>query len=245
MRCLHESTLHEDNVFITLTYDDKFLPPHGSLRKRDFQLFMKRLRKEYGHVRFYHCGEYGGIFGRPHYHACLFGVDFPDKRFLSERPGGRVYRSASLERLWPFGLSEIGSVTFESAAYVARYIMKKALGASAESAYDVIDPSTGEVIARREPEYTTMSRRPGIGYGWYQKFGAEVYEHDSVVVRGQEMKPARYYDKLKEMEDPAFWDRLRRARQRGFDEAENTWERLEVREKVAQARVNLYSGGVS
>jgi len=102
VRMMHEASLHQDNCFITLTYDNEHLPKNASLVKRDFQLFMKRLRKAYPavRIRFFHCGEYGEQYGRPHYHAILFGFDFPDKYFLGKRNQFPVWRSASLERLW-------------------------------------------------------------------------------------------------------------------------------------------------
>lgn len=136
VRCVHEASLYTDNCFVTLTYNDDFLPEDRSLHYRHFQLFMKRLRKRHGDgVRFYMCGEYGEKQGRPHYHACLFNFRFSDMRLWQERNGVKLYRSAELERLWPFGFCSVGEVTFESAAYVARYIMKKVTGDAAESHY--------------------------------------------------------------------------------------------------------------
>ena len=87
VRCVHEKSLHEESSFVTLTYDDEHLPKNGSLVYRDFQLFMKRLRKEFAptNIRFYMCGEYGETFSRPHYHACLFNCFFPDRKRI---PGG-------------------------------------------------------------------------------------------------------------------------------------------------------------
>src|SRR6185436_16893236 len=130
--------------------------------------------------RYFHCGEYGEQLGRPHYHALLFNYDFDDKRFFSQRGGNSVYTSDKLSRLWGNGFSVIGEVTFDSAAYVARYVMKKVTGVRAEEHYQ-----------GRRPEYTTMSRRPGIGKGWYEKFKTDVYPRDRVVVRGVHTRPPR------------------------------------------------------
>ena len=102
MRCCHEASLYDLNCFITLTYDPEHLPPDGSLVLDHFQRFMKRLRKRFGSgIRFFHCGEYGEKFARPHYHACLFNFDFPDKVLYTIRDEIRLYRSAILEELWP------------------------------------------------------------------------------------------------------------------------------------------------
>ena len=144
------------NCFVTLTYNDEHLPANGSLNKRDITLFLKRLRKRYGKgIRYYQCGEYGELLSRPHHHAILFNHDFEDKQLWSVRGGVRLYRSASLEQLWPYGYSTIGDVTFESAAYVARYVVKKITG-----------EREGEHYRGKMPEFATMSRRPGIGRGW-------------------------------------------------------------------------------
>ena len=179
VRCVHEASLYEDNCFITLTFDDENLNKREnplSVDVSDFQKFMKRLRKKYGKgIRFFHCGEYGDLYGRPHYHACLFNHDFDDRRLYSVRDDVRLYTSESLQELWPFGFSSVGDVTFDSAAYVARYIMKKINGENAWHHYSEIDFDTGEIINQRKPEYTTMSRRPGIGKGWYEKFKNDLY----------------------------------------------------------------------
>ena len=136
MRCMHEKQSHERSAFITLTYDEEHLPQDGGLDVSHFQKFMKRLRKKRGKVRFFHCGEYGDMKGRPHYHAILFGIDFWDDQVLvEEKNDNPYYISAELAQLWPFGQHRIGEVTFESSAYVARYIMKKITGKQAPEHY--------------------------------------------------------------------------------------------------------------
>lgn len=241
VRCMHEASLYENNCFLTLTYDEAHLPDNGSLDKRDFQLFMKRLRREVipnevAKIRYYHCGEYGAAFGRPHYHAALFGFDFPDKVVWTIRKDYPTWRSPRLERLWPYGQSELGSVTFESAAYVARYIMKKVIGPMAFEHYTVVDLETGEGFIR-EPEYTTMSRRPGIGKGWFEKFRKEVYPADTVIARGLEMKPPRYYDLQHELINAPEALEVARKRRRNRRAADSTPERLAVREVCTKARL--------
>lgn len=181
VRCMHEASMFEENSFVTLTYDDAHLPPGGSLRPRDFVLFMKRLRHVRPGVRFFQCGEYGDRGGRPHHHAVLFGCGWPDQEPYTVRKGVQLYTSAELAQLWPHGFSSVGAVTFESAGYVARYTLKK-IGreASAEKG--------------RTAEYLTMSRRPGIGRAWIERFFKDVYPSDELVVNGRVTKPPRYYD---------------------------------------------------
>ena len=166
VRCMHEASMHMFNSFVTLTYDDDHLPEYNSLNYKHFQDFMKRLRKSHNGVRFYMCGEYGEDFSRPHYHALLFNCFFPDRKKHSTGDSGSViYTSEALTKLWPFGFSSIGDVTFESAAYCSRYIMKKVTGDLAESHYETVDLSTSEVSAR-VPEFNRMSLKPGIGAEW-------------------------------------------------------------------------------
>ena len=219
VRCMHEASLYADNSFLTLTYDDAHIPsrpgncvrcttPHSinrSLCVSDFQDFMKRLRKSLAPnpVRFYHCGEYGENLGRPHYHALLFNVDFKDKKFFSSRGGNPIYTSAHLSSLWPQGFAVIGNVTFESAAYVARYVMKKVNGDRKTSHYEGL-----------LPEYTTMSRRPGIGARWYEKFKTDVYPHDRIIVRGNPTRPPRFYDNLLAREDRSTLELLKIKREK-------------------------------
>lgn len=242
MRCMHEAAMHSENAFVTLTYSDEHLPSGGSLDIRDFQLFMKRLRKRRSErVRFFHCGEYGELNDRPHYHALLFGVFFDDRYLWAERKGLPVWRSDELEELWPMGQSEIGSVTFESAAYVARYICKKVTGKAADAHYERVDPETGDLIWLR-PEYATMSRRPGIGNSWFSRFGSEVYPSDEVIVRGRAVKPPRYYDDILKATLPDVAARVQARRLAERSRADETAERLRVREVCAEARLTLLGG---
>lgn len=210
VRCMHEASLYDRNCFLTLTYNDKFLPKNNSLDKSEFPLFMKRLRKKYGSgIRYYHCGEYGDLYERPHYHALLFNHDFEDKTFFNERNGYKLFTSGSLSELWPKGYSVIGDVTFESAAYVARYVMKKVTGKRAEDHY-----------GNRIPEYCTMSRGSkkigtgGIGKGWYDKYKNDVYPLDRLIVRGSVTRPPRFYDNLMGREDPSLLAQLKIKREK-------------------------------
>lgn len=201
IRCVHENKMHADSCFITLTYDDDNLPPGGTLVKSDFQKFMKRLRKAEGKLRFFHCGEYGETTFRPHYHALLFGWRPRDPELFANDGEVRTYTSKKLRELWPAGHSTFGEVTFESAAYVARYCTKKITGDAALDHYRVIDADTGEVFDRL-PEYSTQSRRPGIGRTWLERYGRDSMAKDEVIARGFAMRPPRYYDNWFEHADP-------------------------------------------
>ena len=233
VRIMHEEQLHDESCFLTLTYNDENLPANGSLVKEHFQKFMKRLRKAYDDksIRYFHCGEYGDQLQRPHYHACLFGIDFPDKRLLSLNRGNHLYESPRLTKIWGHGHCSIGTLTFESAAYVARYVCKKITGPGAEEYY-----------GDRIPPYVTMSRRPAIGREWLDKFLNDVYIGDQVITReGRKCKPPKYYDKLLEDMSPERFkfikrDREARAKKR---EEDNTLDRLAIREELQLIKLRL------
>lgn len=240
IRCYHEASLYEDNAFITLTYDDKYLPRGGTLVKKHYQNFMKALRQAIAprRVRFFHCGEYGETTGRPHYHACLFNYDFSDKVLFKIENGEKLYTSEELSSYWKYGHATTGTVTFASAAYVARYIMKKVNGEQAKEHYMTCDPDTGEVIDR-EPEYTTMSRRPGIGKDWYKRYKEDMFPRDVCVVNGKRLQPPKYYDRVLESENPQLAGRIKGKRKRAaaLHSEDQTTERLTVRETVKKAQV--------
>lgn len=243
LRCMHEASLHDDNCFITLTFDNEHLPEDKSLNVRDFQLFMKRLRKRFGDgIRFYHCGEYGETYGRPHYHAILFNIDFPDKELFRIDNGNRLYTSEILQQLWPFGFSTIGDVTMESCAYVARYVMKKIVISDMSpdelrDYYEYVNPDSGEISIRKK-EYCTMSRRPAIAKEWFEKYHKDVYPKDYIVHDGKKFKPPKYYDRLFEIEYPTDCLLLkgRRKRQAILHLDNNMSDRLYVREQVQVLR---------
>lgn len=231
MRCMHEASLHESNSFITLTYDPSYLPAGCNLVYRDYQLFMKRLRKRLDvPVRFYMCGEYGELNARPHFHSILFGCDFPNRRrYRKNVNGDYLYTSDVLSEVWPFGLAVFGDVTFQSCAYVARYCMAKVTGSLADEHYK-----------GREPEFNHMSLKPGIGAAWYEKYMSDVYPRNYVVVNGVKVKPPKYYDRKYKALDAATFDVLQYDRSLDVRPEDSTVERLEVREKVALARAKLY-----
>jgi hypothetical protein len=254
VRCMHEAQLHEDNCFITLTYNDENLPEDLSLNYDHFQTFIKDLRSYFKYhykktgIRFYMAGEYGESFGRPHYHACIFGINFSDRKYHKRTPSGfNIYVSKILESLWPYGYSSIGDVTFESAAYVARYIMKKQTGTkpnefgmTAKDHYTWCDLETGE-LKHKEPEFNKMSLRPGIGADWLKKYLPDVYPNDFVEVRGKKTTPPKYYDKIYKKLAPLEFDDLeyeRHLKRLEKDKTEYTPERLEAKETVQLAKLS-------
>lgn len=248
IRCMHENKMHDVSSFVTFTYDDAHLPVNGSLNYKHFQDFMKRLRKSFGPVRFYMCGEYGETTWRPHYHSLLYGVHFGDrKEYKLGGNGDQLYCSKSLDELWGFGQCLIGDVTFKSAAYIARYVMKKVNGDRALEHYTRVT-RFGEMV-QLTPEFCHMSLKPGIGARWFAKFKSDVYNTDTVVMNGREFKPPKYYDKLLRRlcdEDGSFLDdevkHLRSVRRVNY--ADQTESRLRQRETVTRARIDNFKRNV-
>lgn len=201
IRITHESQMHSSNCFLTLTYDEAHLPTHGQLLKRDLQLFFKRLRDRTGPFRYVAAGEYGEINRRPHFHVALFGKDFIDDRieYGEGIRGDKIYVSPTVASVWgqsvfPFGHT-IGSLTFESAAYIGRYITKRVSGPGASPLPLALDSETGEVVMPN-PEFLVCSR--GIGKSWFREyFFTDVFPHARVITaQGTPAPVPRYYKEL-------------------------------------------------
>jgi len=239
IRAVHEAQMHEENSFLTLTYDNEHLPKDGSVRVKDWQDFAKRVRKNKGPFRFFHCGEYGENTFRPHYHACMFGHDFHADRTKHAQKGGHpLWISSELSELWGNGFCTIGSLSFDSAAYVAGYCVKTKTGKEANAYLERVNFATGEVTTVK-PEYATMSRNKGLGYSWYQKYKTDVYPDDFVVMKGQKFRPPAYYDTLLEKEEPEQWARIQ-ARRQSFVANNADFQsprRLKAKEDVLKAKV--------
>lgn len=241
VRCYHEASLYDRNCFLTLTYNDESLPPDWNVNKVHFQKFVRRARKAGFVFRYFHCGEYGDLNGRPHYHACIFGEDFSkDRAFFRMSNGYKIYVSPTLTKLWSLGHAYIGSLTLESAAYVARYVMKKARGSNLVPIH--VDTDSGEVWERVK-EYVTMSLKPGIGQGWLEKYSDEVYRGDFLVIDGKKIPPPRYYDKKFEEDNEArlMFIKEERERKAKVFEEHSSPERLKVREEIHRKKIEIYS----
>lgn len=238
VRCMHEKRLHNASAFLTLTYAN--LPPGNSLQIADYQNFLKRLRHHFpAGLRFFGCGEYGSNTARPHYHLLLLNSDLTDKKVVTTGSEYNLYESKLLSQLWPHGHHAIGDVSFESAAYVARYCTKKS--------------QNGKTVNDgRLPEFVTMSRRPGLGTGYFDKYSNELLAHDTIIINGVPAALPRFYDGriskipgFVESRDGHLLSRMemikfRRRRKIPFlQKMDNGTTRLRVREVVALAKLNL------
>lgn len=234
-RIVCETQMHESNIFLTLTYRDSELTygvdphdnqtAHGILVPRHLELFWKRLRKWHGkRLGYYACGEYGDKSSRPHYHACIFGLTFPDQKFYAHKNGNNLYSSDICDNIWTHGNCYYGDVTFESAAYVARYTLKKRMG-NTKATYDQ------EGLT---PEFSRMSRRPAIGKTWFEQYGSDVFPSDTFIVRDVATKPPRYFLDLLARQNLNMVDDIRFNRIASMSDNldENEFKRLRAKERV-------------
>lgn len=247
---MHEASLHDQNCFITLTYSDAHLPVDYSVHKPVWQDFNKRLRahiwrQTQRQIKFFCCGEYGSKNYRPHYHALIFGYDFPDKTLYEITPQGhRLYTSSQLHKLWPFGLATIGALTYQTASYTARYTMKKLDGLNRrDSDYYLRTHPIHGFICRVQPEFSLRStggrKGKGLGYGWFEKFGKETFEHDSVIVEGYEAQPPRYYfNQLTKEEQDRVTERRRKSIQKHGKERDNTFNSYNARVETRASKMS-------
>lgn len=212
-RMMLEALYHDKTYFVTLTYDEEHVPRSSyveyetgevkeilTLRPDDFTKFMKRLRYYYtkNELRFYMCGEYGSQTLRPHYHMICFGLDLDDlKPFKKSGTGNDIYLSETLSKAWKNGLVDVSEASYESMGYVARYVMKKLKGK------DSAEYERFNIV----PEYTNMSRMPGIGKMYYDEHKDEIYLRDEIILsNGKTVRPPRYFDSLLREDDENLYN---------------------------------------
>lgn len=218
-RCMLEMKYHKSSYFVTLTYDDEHLPTdfdldlltgekletkHVTLVKRDLQLFIKRLRKKFNKqkIRFFACGEYGEKYKRPHYHLIIFGLELSDLKEVTKTSlGYQLYESQKMNELWTNGFITIGEATYETCAYTARYVTKKATE----------DLDYYYELNNIEKPFITMSRKPGIARQYYDDNDVFEYEYLNLSTKngGKKTKPPRYYEKLLEIDNPVKFKELK------------------------------------
>jgi hypothetical protein len=228
-RCYLEAKMWKANYWLTLTYDEEhiqhLLVPAvdkktgevikvASLYKKDLQDFMKRIRERWKrihnnpNVRFYACGEYGEQNHRPHFHVILFNFVIPDLELIANKNGFAVFQSEEVSKVWGMGNVTINRNSWLTAAYTARYMMKKRKGKWAKQEY---------AEAGINPEFCLCSRKPGIGYGYYEAHKDEIYSKDGIAYAkakggAQTRKPPKYFDKLFKLENPKKFEEIQELR---------------------------------
>ena len=247
LRLKHEAMFHDSSVFVTLTYDDDHLPADGSLVKAHVQGFLQKLRDtQRGEpIRYYAIGEYGGELKRPHYHLIIFGAslrdrvhhytDYPKSQFnerfrqLFGEAGIKHFRSPTLEKCWEYGYSEFGESSSATMHYVTKHHVDKVTGEKALEHYE-----------GREPEFSLMSKRPGIGTTWIERYWREVYPHGFIVGKGGEkFAPPKFYDRWLEHSLPDLYRSVKHEREQHIN-----WDKLldKRREAIAANRAAQMSG---
>lgn len=252
-----ESLYHEENYFVTLTYDEDNINIldyvedeegftytndgewNGYLVPKDLQDFIKRLRKV-GKFRYMACGEYGSQTERPHYHMIIFGLHLPKETFYNPKIINKniYYQNTIIESKWTAGISNICDANWNTTAYVARYITKKQNGVHSDQVY----ASKGQT-----KEFFRVSLKPGIGEQYYREHWKEIYKNDQILIKNNKgtsvCKPPKYFDELYKREHPEEYKELQRRRRK---EGENAnllkdqgtsllrQERLEVEERTKE-----------
>lgn len=237
VRLMHEAKQHEKACFLTLTYDDDNLSKNGSLNKDHFSVFINDLRSRCnyygkGKIKYFGCGEYGDESGRPHYHLALYGpfdVHTDDHERTEKeraRSGDRQFAHPDISAVWPYGLHRFSDLTFESAAYVARYILKKIQGELAPFAY-------GDRVA----EFQRQSN--GLGKGHIEQWLTDIYPSDHVVFPGRgSFLPPPYYDRLLEKVDPSLFEKVKKKRAEAHEKmtSEEWFQGVIDRQRVASVK---------
>lgn len=224
--------------------DNKILIAN-TLYKDDPQAFIKRLRRHVEYhtgekIRYYMCGEYGSTTKRPHYHMIVFNLNLKESDLILYKINKEhqpLYQCPWIEKIWGHGFITVGAVTWNSCAYVARYIMKKVKGPDAKEYYHMVG---------RTPEYTQMSLKPGIGTEYYNLNKEQIYKFDKIILPGkkaQTIRPPKYFDKLYDIEEPEKMAAIKTAREENARLAlqlkmskttNELWEQLKVEHEAKQ-----------
>lgn len=234
-RIMKEAEQWENNWFLTLTYDPENVPWQSSinletgeyvqgmtLQPEHLTKFLKDLRRYWKYhynednIRFYACGEYGGKTQRPHYHVAVMNWNIPGGllKEWKKSQNGMYYQCETVAKIWKKGFICLAKLEWESAAYVARYMLKKQKGKDADQYYK----SMAQI-----PEFTRCSRNPGIAREWYEQNKDKIYKNDEMFIArkggAQKVKPPAYYDKLFDVEDHERMQEIKEERRKAANEA--------------------------
>lgn len=217
-RCWCETMYHKESCFITLTYKNNPV----TLIKRDYQLFLKRLRKKIQpkKIKYFACGEYGSKGKRPHYHLIIFGYRPGDLQFFFMSGKEKIYKSKELELLWNLGFVSVGDVTLNSSKYCAKYLQK-------------LNPTPKDCIA----SFVAMSK--GIGQQYFLDNYKKLKQTDKIYTNNGYIKLPRYFYKLDDKYLLTDSQSLINKQQR-LDNAirlQRSDRELEIRKKILQKRL--------
>lgn len=245
LRCVHELSLHDAASFITCTHSDSHFPTSQDDWERKNVLFLKRMRSASpgAVLRFFGCLELGPKTQRPHSHYLVFGRDFSRDEPVGKGDSGSIcYRSDELDAIWGLGQASVGDLTAAACKYVAAYTMKKQSRGAPDEFEHVAHPLSGELLPLVQARSFGVSRRPGIGAGWFDKYGEQAVREGHCIVNGQRVPLPAYYSRLGKrafgnLGGDAQADAALVASKLSH---EFSPERLAVREEVAEARSRFY-----
>lgn len=183
-RCVLEAeSTPNENCFITLTYDDDHIPPNGLLVKKDYQDFMKRLRKKYPDkiIRYFLSGEYGSENYRPHFHIMLFNYKPEDLVLFKEDGDSSMFSSKEIAELWGKGFHSVGiTINIGTIKYIAKYMTKLRVL---------------PLKYKEAPEFIQASTNPGIAYSQYD---IKHFLNNGIYINSMLHTIPDYYKKLAE-----------------------------------------------
>lgn len=183
-RLKQEAKVSNYSLFVTLTYDEEHVPEGLNVNKRDVQLFLKRLRKNFasGSLRYYIVSEYGDHTFRPHYHGLFF---FKDK------PQNEAKLFDIITDSWQNGFCKYGKVELASIVYCTKYCLKK-----------------GSTPPGRVPVFRLMSKmNGGLGFNYIDSMGVfhvDTGNYNVAVDDGQRCRMPKYYKDLLRKNNPSY-----------------------------------------
>ena len=242
-----EEQLHDESIFLTLTYDNKHYPPNGGLVKSDVQNFVRRLKEKVApkKIKYYFVGEYGDQTNRPHYHAIIYGYEPAANTIeqISNENGMPLYSSTELTKLWskrkgtdPIGYAVYGHVNWDTCSYVARYVTKK-INDSPEANTNVDNEARFKYRGNIQ-EFALSSRNPAIGKEWLDKYYDETVRDDYIVLNGKKMLPPKYFDDQIRKKDEEVYNKIKKNRKTNLIEL--TPERAVNMEKIEKSLKSIY-----
>lgn len=240
-RIIYECRKYTHNYFVTLTFNDNWLPVLEQIEYKDkiyinpedgtwnegsvWEPYMHKfihdlrqyLQREKNHtgMKYFYCMEYGETTHRPHAHILLMNCPLNTWEFddwYQDDMYKLHWKTNEIQQFWRYGIIDIGEVEWSSAAYVARYCTKK------------LHQKNNEDYCRegKLPEFIRMSR--GLGMDYYKEHKDEIYKNDEIVmrtVRGNvgSYKPPKAWDRKFKEEHPDQWEMIKLSRLKAAERA--------------------------
>lgn len=203
----------KNNIFLTLTYNNDNLPKNEkgipSIKEKDWTTFINTLRKKFERkgekgIKYIVASEYGSKTARPHFHAIIMNINLTDikkTRIKSSKTKLPLLESETINKIWNKGGAYFGTVTNESACYIAGYTIK----GQQDTNYEELGIN---------PQKIRMSN--GIGKKYFEKNKDEIYKNDNLIIKTKNgtkvIRPPKYYDRLLEKSQPKKLELIKKKR---------------------------------